>query len=139
MLSKEKFATEIVNIAIDGNGVALVDGIPRRCNGRNTPCEKCDLYDGTTCNKNKLKEWAESEYMDPFVKKWKDVPIDTPVVVWNDDNLVEQHGHFSGIQNGKILTFQGGSTSWTRNDYEEIWDYARLATEEEIQKAREIK
>ena len=45
MLNKEKFAKEIVEIAINGiaNDIAVVDGKPCMC--KNTRCKDCDFND----------------------------------------------------------------------------------------------
>lgn len=60
MLNKEKFAKEIVEIAVNGNRVAVVDGELVACD--NIECKECDFY-ARGC-RNGLPEWANSEYVE---------------------------------------------------------------------------
>lgn len=73
MKNKEKFAKEIIEIACDGNGVAVckVTGKPIACD--DTGCNDCELSkstdNGGTCNVA-LRNWAESEYIEkPVISK----------------------------------------------------------------------
>lgn len=81
-------------------------------------------------------EWEE--YKPPV--DWDKVPVDTKVVVWND----EQHklaAHYKGFDkksNRPFLTYVNGTTSWSiglqyddYNDYDE-WQYCELAEDDEV-------
>ena len=66
MKNKEKYAKEIVEIACDGNGVAV-----DKCTGKvdscdNITCHNCLFDDNRDCNKVR-REWAESEYIEKSV------------------------------------------------------------------------
>lgn len=71
MKNKEKYASEIIEIACSGNVVAVskVTGKPICC--ENNSCEDCDRYNDFLCfRKERLKEWAESEYIEkPVISK----------------------------------------------------------------------
>ena len=71
MKNKEKYAKEIIEIACSGNVVAVskVTGKPIGC--ENNSCEDCDRYNDFLCfRKERLKEWAESEYIEkPVISK----------------------------------------------------------------------
>ena len=62
MLNREKFAKEILDIVCDWEGVAVADGKPRACN--ETLCGTCDFQGNC---REKRKEWANSEYVEPSV------------------------------------------------------------------------
>lgn len=62
MKNKEKFAKEIVEMAINCNGIAVKNGVPVNCG--DITCEECSLF-GTYCDNDRLKQWAESEYVEP--------------------------------------------------------------------------
>ena len=73
MKNKEKYAKEIIEIACSGNVVAVskVTGKPIGC--ENNSCEDCDRYNDFLCfRKERLKEWAESEYIEKPVISKKD-------------------------------------------------------------------
>lgn len=68
---------------------------------------------------------------------WSKVPIDTKVLVRDENNSRWRKRHFAKYENGKIYTFSCGTTSWSvnesvawgdYNDYE-TWKYVQLAEE----------
>lgn len=64
MKNKEKFAKEIVEVAMNGSLIAVdKNNIPRDCDGFD--CEKCILRTGAGLCGEKLREWAEAEYVEP--------------------------------------------------------------------------
>lgn len=71
MKNKEKFAKEIVEIACSGDilAVSKVTGKPISC--KNTRCEDCNrCNDFPICEEKRLREWAESEYIEqPKISK----------------------------------------------------------------------
>ena len=71
MKNKEKYIKEIVEIACDGNRIAIVrqTGEFRSC--YETPCRECLFHSSNTeqC-KEKVREWAEAEYVErPVISK----------------------------------------------------------------------
>lgn len=71
MKNKEKFAKEIIEIACDGCGFAVNNrtGKPVPC------CELCCsdcLFNSEECEGEKIKAWAESEYIEKPVISKKD-------------------------------------------------------------------
>ena len=71
MKNKEKYAKEIVEIACSGDVLAVskVTGKPNSC--KNTRCEDCNrCNDFPICEEKRLREWAESEYIEkPVISK----------------------------------------------------------------------
>ena len=71
MKNKEKFAKDILEIACNGDAVAIskTTGKPNRC--ENVGCEDCIRYTGRPgCAEKRLREWAESEYIEkPVISK----------------------------------------------------------------------
>lgn len=70
MKNKEKFSKEIVEIACDGNRIAVdrQTGEFRSC--YETPCIECLFRSNTERCKEKAREWAESEYVErPVISK----------------------------------------------------------------------
>lgn len=72
MTNKEKYAKEIVEIACDGNRIAIIrqTGEFRSCH--ETSCRECLFHSDTERCKEKAREWAESEYVEKQVISKKD-------------------------------------------------------------------
>lgn len=106
MKNKEKFAKEIIEIAVTGTSVAMCNGVLRECRG--LYCSQCDFYSDRECDE-KIKEWAESEYIE-YETDWSKVPVDTPVINSNGDRY-----YFSKYNNimDVIYVFMYGCTSWS--------------------------
>ena len=109
MKNKEKFAKEIIEIAATGTSVAMCNGVLRECRG--LYCSQCDFYSDRECDE-KIKEWAESEYVEPkYEIDWASVPVDTPVII---KGVASNRRYFSRIlSDGRISTFSNGRTSWS--------------------------
>lgn len=45
------------------------------------------------------------------IVEWEKVPGDTPIIVYMDYGALKRY--FAGYQNGKILFYTGGTTSWS--------------------------
>ena len=86
MKNKEKFAKEIIEVACSGGVLAMSSGIIRKCT--ELPCRKCSFnIDGIECDEMR-KAWAESEYVEPkYEIDWASVPVDTPVLLKDKDNV----------------------------------------------------
>lgn len=124
MLNRERFAKEILDIICDGKTMAVVDGKPRLC--EETPCGNCAFCGNC---RTKLKEWANSEYVEPPVD-WSKVPVDTPILVRDHKLTTWKKEHFSEYKNGRVYTWRFGTTSWSANGDKTCWEYAKLAESE---------
>lgn len=68
MLNKEKYAKEIVEIAINNGTIALKDNKPISCS--KIKCIDCEQnVPGCGCSMKKLTEWANSEYKEHVLTK----------------------------------------------------------------------
>ena len=66
MLNKEKYAKEIVEIAVNNGTIALKDNKPISC--IKIKCIDCEQnVPGCGCSMKKLTEWANSEYKEPVL------------------------------------------------------------------------
>ena len=100
-----------------------------------TPCTLC-LFHGNECCEARLK-WLDQPAFDPEKDiDWSKVPVDTPVIVWNSENCTYNR-HFSGIKDGRFVTYADGLTSWssiTGNICS--WPHCKLYRPEDIEKYR---
>lgn len=120
MLNKEKYAEEILEIACNGKGFALVGNKIRTCN--ETSCGSCSFY-ATKCGLKK-KEWANSEYVEQSID-WSKVPVDTPILVKDTEDDDWMNRYFAEYKNGTVYAWCNGATSWTEKSKCE-WQYAKL-------------
>ena len=92
------------------------------CNG--LCCSNC-LF-GHNCDEA-IKEWCESEYVEPPVD-WSKVSVDTPILVrFSGDDKYWVKRHFARYDNGQVRAWINGTTSWTANGKSDTWTYAKLA------------
>ena len=128
MLNKEKYAEEIVEIACSGKHIAIISGMPAVCVG--TMCGECDFL-GKPCNE-KIKEWANSEYVEPPVD-WSKIEVDTPILVRDTEKEEWRKRYFAKYEDGIVYAYCDGTTSWSacENNYTTGWDMAKLAESEE--------
>lgn len=95
MKNKEKYAKEIMEIACSGNNIAVIKKSGRIATCVNTECNLCLFRDGS-CRK-KLREWAESEY------------IEKPVISKKDraflDYIDKKFGYLARTHCGNICVF----------------------------------
>ena len=124
MKNKEKYAKEILEIACSGNSLAF-DKTTNKvvpCNG--LCCSNC-LF-GHNCDEA-VKEWCESEYIEPPVD-WSKVPVDTPILVRDEDEEKFKKRHFAKYANEKVYAWNMGTTSWTADENcVTTWNCAKLA------------
>lgn len=58
---------------------------------------------------------------------WSKVSVDTPVRVWNNESTTKERRHFAGYENGCVLTWSHGGTSWSSPKHcVSEWDHAEL-------------
>ena len=68
MKNKEKYAKEIIEIACDGNNIAIASNSGKLVRCKSIKCYGC-LFDFANCEKE-TREWAESEYIEkPVISK----------------------------------------------------------------------
>jgi hypothetical protein len=131
MKNREKFAEQIIDIALKRCGIAVNLTSGELCACGNTRCSEC-LF----CERNKdcevlLKEWAEKEYEEPPVD-WSKIPVDAPILVRDCEEEVWEKRHFAKYENGIVYTWRSGKTSWsTYNGSMTGWKMAKLAEEVE--------
>lgn len=126
MLNREKYAEEIAEIACNGKHIAIVAGKPMLC--CETSCDTCDIE--YNCTRG-LKEWANSEYVEPQVD-WSKVPVDTPIYVRCRNSDEWEKKHFAKFENNYVYAWSDGKTSWsTTNGSAMVWEHAKLAESED--------
>jgi hypothetical protein len=130
MTNREKYAEQILDIAVTGNSIALDKcGILHKCSV--LKCGDCtfgDLGDCQSCYE-KVKEWSEKEYVEPPVVDWSKVPVDTKVYVRDSDSAYWNHRYFARFEDGKIFTWANGTTSFSAKGFDDVtwWNQGKLA------------
>lgn len=133
MLNREKFAKEIMDIALEHTTLAITaDG--KICGCRDISCFDCKFYKTVNC-RTAFKDWLDSEYKEPGID-WENVPVDTPVLVRNNTADLFHRRYFCGYFKGKdpYVTFEAGMTSWTaygNGQSTSRWKYCKLVREED--------
>ena len=122
MLNKEKYAKEIMDLALKHDTVALIDGKVCSCKDA-IDCSKC-FFRSLNCDKNFI-EWANSEYKEKEID-WSKVPVDTPILVWDSDDKNPQKRHFACFEDNMIYVWSDGRTSHTINCTTH-WKNAKIA------------
>ena len=125
MKNKEKYANEILEIACSGSSLAF-DKTTNKvvpCNGLR--CSNCLFV--RNCDEA-IKEWCESEYVEPPVD-WSKVPVDTPILVRDSENEEWRNRYFAKYKDGRVFSFSNGATSWSAVSNKNCvwWDHAKLA------------
>ena len=132
MLNKEKYAKEIMDIALEHSSVAIVNSKPYCCEKIDS-CQYCELNHGD-CDK-KFQDWANSEYKEHEID-WNKVPVDTCILVTDScDNIIKRH--FAKYDNKIIYAYPDGTTSWSFDDqveYNELvaWDEKSVQIKEGV-------
>ena len=125
MKNKEKYAKEIFEIACNGSKIAVNKNTNKLVPCSNLSCSNCSFNKGNC--RERAKEWSESEYIDPPVD-WSKVPVDTPILVRDEDEEKFKKRYFAKYENGKVYAWNTGITSWTADgEYFTPWDCAKLA------------
>lgn len=143
MLNKEKFAKEIMELALNHETVSIAtDGRLIPCG--QVPCDYCKLYGhyewsnspliGNKCTDNFIR-WANSEYKEPEID-WERVPVDTPVLVWDNFETNKSKRYYAGLNGRYYMAFDCGATSWSSDGKTTLWLNCELVRKEDIQKYR---
>lgn len=112
-----------------------------RCNFYREKVLKSRNCNGITCKdcKTKAEQWLQQPYKEPVIEiDWSKVPVDTPVLV-RDENFDDwKKRYFAKYYRGNVYTFDNGATSWSANNVEyaktSTWKICELAREEDIEK-----
>lgn len=130
MTNREKYAEQILDIAVTGHSIAVdKKGNFYRCS--ELDCEDCIFsrveLDESYCGE-KTKKWSEQEYVEPPVD-WSKVPVDTKVYVRDFDGGLWYPRYFARFENGKIVTWRDGATSFSARDIDSVskWNQGKLA------------
>lgn len=128
MLNKEKYAKEILDIAVRGSAPGLRNGRPFACIVLG--CSECECFQVDKDCSDIFFEWANSEYVEPPVD-WSKVPIDTPVLARDFEYEKWHRRYFAGYENGKTYVWVCGATSWSSNPDDKVSCYLIKLAEEE--------
>lgn len=104
MKNKEKHLKEIVELACDGNRIAVdrQTGELRSC--YETPCIECLFHSNTERCKEKAREWAESEYIKKQVISKKDRAF--------LEYLKEEFKYIVRHKDGTLFAYKDSLTNW---------------------------
>lgn len=90
--------------------------------------KKWDIMEIYDCD-NKLI-WKRKEI------DWSKIPVDTKILVKNDENGEWNKRYFAGFINGEVTTFSNGMTSWStsrpNNPILVSWKYAKLVENKKV-------
>lgn len=128
MTNREKYAKEILDIVCAGNIVAVKNGVLCKCD--EITCRECDFGNLDACRNNRVK-WFNSEYIEPSVD-WSKVPVDTPILVRDSIEAEWVKRYFSSYAFGRVWAFSDGGTSWSSDDSERCWRYAKIPEDNEL-------
>ena len=130
MTNREKYAEQILDIALTCSCIAVdKKGKLHKCN--KLDCRDCIFSrverSEPSC-KEKTKDWSEQEYIEPPVD-WSKVPVDTKVYVRDFDGGFWYPRYFARFENGKIVTWRDGATSFSAHDIDSVskWNQGKLA------------
>lgn len=108
--------------------IAVVKGKPVPCDDTN--CRECDFQGSCIGREDAALNWLNAEYQEPGID-WSKVPIDTPVLV-SDTEKNWCKRYFAGTdEDGVLLAFALGGTSWSSGGETESWAYMKLAEDNE--------
>lgn len=130
MTNREKFAEQILDIACNGDSIAVnkVTSEPIAC--YELECKDC-LFNGSdamSC-RDAREKWANSEYVEPPVD-WSKVAVDTPILVRYSEEEVWEKRHFAKYENGIVYAWSNGATSWSAMTCT-AWELAKLPDKEQ--------
>lgn len=89
------------------------------------PCKDCLFYVlGKGCDRNEIKKWANSEYVEPPID-WTKVAVDTPILIRDNSSSKWGKRYFAKYENGIVYAWSKGTTSWS-GDRCTLWKLAKL-------------
>lgn len=139
MKNKEKFAKEIVEVAIQGGSLAKTKGCIVSC--CSISCRSCDFNGYNACGDvsgdvacgDVRRDWANAEHEEPKIQpEVRNCKIDDKILV-SDDGKRWYPRHFADIESDVVFAWDTGGTSWTRGNRMTrtvAWGYAKLPESE---------
>lgn len=129
MTNREKYAEQIIDMALDSIEIA-VDKEGKLCDCNVIRCSDCAWSSKSRC-RERFKEWAEQEYVEPPVD-WSKVPVDTKILVRDSETGQWSRRHFARYKNNIVFAWDRGCTSYSADGYHNVstWKYAKLAEED---------
>ena len=126
MTNREKYAEQIIDMAANDIKIT-VDKEGRLSDCLAINCKDCAWRSCDQCRK-KFRTWLEQEYVEPPVD-WSKVPVDTKVYVRDSDIEHWRPRYFAKFEGGKIFTWTGGATSFSRDSVCDCswWNQGKLA------------
>lgn len=126
MTNREKYAEQIIDMALDSIEIA-VDKEGKLCDCNVILCSDCAWSDKSRC-RERFKEWAEQEYVEPPVD-WSKVPVDTKILVRDSEDGEWGKRHFAKFEDGKIFAWANCTTSFTAKSFDDVtwWVQGKLA------------
>lgn len=125
MTNREKFAEKILDIACNGSWMAANKATLEPITCKELPCKDCLFYvSGKGCDRNEMKKWANSEYVEPPID-WSKVAVDTPILVRDNSFSKWVKRYFAKYENGNVYAWSNGTTSWS-GDRCTPWKLAKL-------------
>lgn len=111
MKNKEKYVKEIVELACDGNRIAIVRQTGEIISCYGLPCRECLFQSDRGQCKEKAREWAEAEY------------IEKPVISKRDrvflEYIRERYKYIARDENGNLFAYETHprkvGTCWNTN------------------------
>lgn len=133
MTNREKYAEQILDIAVTGHPFAINrNGEVNSCG--KVPCDECIFWENKvtdiSCGE-KIKEWSEQEYVESPVD-WSKVPVDTKILVRDSETGQWSRRHFARYEKNSVFSWRNGCTSYSVAGYDDVtdWKYAKLAEED---------
>lgn len=130
MTNREKYAEQILNIALTGGSVAI-DKKGNICRCSDIGCCSCIFAktksEDCSCEK-RIEEWSKQECIEPPVD-WSKVPVDTKVYVRDYDDESWRPRYFARFEDGKIFVWTAGTTSFSSYNFDNVtsWKQGKLA------------
>lgn len=124
MTNYEYYKNEIDKITRMGRTVAVAEITGKITSCNQIACSLCMFCsDGCNCDAAAIA-WADDEHVEEI--DWSKVPVDTPILVC-DDNLTKWiTRHFAKYKDNLVYAWDGGGTSYTMKETTG-WNYAKLA------------
>ena len=135
MLNREKFAKEIMDIALEHATVAVTKDGSSICRCDEIMCHQCMFCRSDFRYGGAFRKWLDSEHVELEID-WSKVPVDTPVLVRNDENgpFEKRYLNRAKLYSNLFVTYPNGTTSWSNEWRLEKWKFCELAREEDKQK-----
>ena len=124
MKNKEKFIERILDLAGEGETIALSKRTGKIVPCENLSCASCKFFEKELNCSEVRKIWFEEEYVEEYVD-WSTIPVDTQVLV-SDDGENWNKRYFAEFKNGEVFCYENGTTSWSSELYTVGWKYAKL-------------